>query len=181
MQLPVFETDRLILKGISLQDIPSYQKHFVDYEVIQHLSAQVPWPYPNDGVKLFVENFILPNQGKDRWMWGIFLKSNPDELIGGVDLWRDGKPENRGFWLGKAFWGQGIMTEAVKPVMDYAFDNLGFEKMILSNAVGNLRSRRVKEKSGAKLIGTKPTKFVSPNYSESELWVISKEDWKKFN
>lgn len=181
MQLPVFETERLILRGITLQDIPSYQKHFVDYEVIQHLSALVPWPYPADGVKLFVENFILPNQGKNRWMWGIFLKTNPDELIGGVDLWRDGKPENRGFWLGKAFWGKGLMTEAVKPVMDYAFDVLGFEKMILSNAVGNVRSRRVKEKSGAKLIGTKPTKFVSPKYSESELWEITKEDWKQFN
>lgn len=177
MDLPIFETKRLILKGITLADTDAYNKHFVDYEVIQHLSDQVPWPYPNDGVKLFIENFILPQQGKERWMWGIFLKTNPQELIGGVDLWKHGKPENRGFWLGKKFWGQGIMTEAVKPIMDYAFDVLGFEKMTLSNAVGNIRSRRVKEKTGAKLIGTKESKFVSSNYSESEIWEITKENW----
>lgn len=178
MNLPIFETKRLIIKGITLADTEAYTKHFVDYEVIQHLSDQVPWPYPKDGVRHYIENFILTHQGKERWMWGIFLKSNPFELIGGVDLWRNGKPENRGFWLGKKFWHQGIMTEAVKPIMDYAFDALGFEKMTLSNAVGNIRSRRVKEKTGARLIGTRPSKFASPNYTESEIWEISKADWK---
>ena len=48
----------------------------------------------------------------------MFLKTNPNELIGAVDLYRDGKPENRGFWLGKPFWKQGIMTEAVTVIMD---------------------------------------------------------------
>lgn len=179
--LPEFQTARLILRGITLADAEAYHRHFVDYEVIQHLSNAVPWPYPNDGVQLFIENFILPNQGKDRWMWGIYLKDNSSELIGGIDLWRQGRPEHRGFWLGKKFWGMGYMTEAVKPVMDYAFDHLSFEKIILSNAVGNLRSRRIKEKTGATFIGTRPSKFVSPLYTESELWEITKENWKKFN
>ena len=39
------------------------------------------------------------------------------------------------------------MTEAVVPVMDHAFNNLGFEKMVLANDLGNDRSRRVKEKT----------------------------------
>jgi ribosomal-protein-alanine N-acetyltransferase len=176
--IPTFETKRLILKEVSLADVPAYEKYFVDYEVIGHLSSTVPWPYPKNGVKEFLERFIIPEQGKDRWFWGIYLKDKPDEIIGGVDLWRKGKPENRGFWLGRPFWGNGYMTEAVEPVMSYAFDELGFEKLIFANAVGNSRSRRIKEKTGARLIDVRPAKFVNPGYTEHEVWELSKHEWQ---
>lgn len=177
--VPVFETRRLILRELRLSDAPSYERHFVDYEVISQLSSAVPWPYPVGGVKDYLSQ-NLPKQGLNRWDWAICLKENPEEVIGSVGLWRPGTPEHRGFWLGKKFWGQGLMTEAVVPVNDYAFDVLGFEKLIFSNAVGNLRSRRVKEKTGAKLIGTRPAGFVNPSYTEAETWELSKEDWSSF-
>src|SRR6185312_8059826 len=120
----------------------------------------LPWPYPEDGILNFLKTQVLPRQGKDKWMWGLFLKDNPDELIGIVELWREGHPANRAFWLGRKFWGRGLMTEAVAPVMDYAFDKLGFEKLVFSNALGNDRSRRVKEKTGARLLRTEPAKYV---------------------
>ena len=44
--MKTFETERLILKPITKQDIASYQKNFADYEVIRFLAATVPWPYP---------------------------------------------------------------------------------------------------------------------------------------
>lgn len=178
MALPTFETERLILRGIELRDAPSYQQNFADYEVIRHLSRVVPWPYPPNGAEEFVRDFILRVQEQDRWIWGIFMKSNPDELIGGVDLWRKGQPENRGFWLGRSFWGQGIMHEAVVPVTDYAFDQLGFEKLVFSNARGNIPSRRIKEKTGARFIGVEPAEFVDPLYRERELWELTKEEWR---
>jgi [ribosomal protein S5]-alanine N-acetyltransferase len=178
-RIPTFETDRLILRGVTSKDIPAYEKYFIDYEVIGHLSAAVPWPYPKEGVKQFLEILIFPHQGNDQWFWGIFEKKNPDELIGVVHLWRNTRPENRGFWLGKPFWGKGYMTEAVAPVMTYAFEQLGFEKLIFANAVGNIKSRRVKEKSGARLIGVRPAKFVNPSYTEHEIWELTKSEWKE--
>ena len=86
MNLPRFETERLILKEITLDDAASYQKHFADYEVISQLSHHVPWPYPSDGAKTFIEKSILRQQGKDHWIWGLFLKTNPSEIIGAIDL-----------------------------------------------------------------------------------------------
>ncbi len=179
MTLPILETPRLILREVTPEDIPSYKKHFVDYEVIRQLSDQVPWPYPEDGIEYFLNNVINPAQGKDRWMWGIFLKSNTSELIGAVDLWRQSRPENRGFWLGRKFWGQGFMTEACEAVNKCAFEQLGFEKIGFANAVGNTKSRRIKEKTGAKFLGVAPAKFVDPQYTEHELWELTKEDWSK--
>lgn len=179
-ELPVFETERLILRGVTQADAPAYQKHFVDYEIISPLSSMVPWPYPENGAEDFIRSQILPRQGIDKWVWGIFLKENPDELIGVVDLWREGRPENRGFWLGRAFWGKGYMTEAVTPVMDYAFEHLGFQRLVFANAVGNERSRRVKEKTGARLLYTAPASFVDPAYTEHEVWELNKEDWRNY-
>lgn len=178
--LPQFETERLILKAVTKDDIPSYTKHFVDYEIIEQLAATVPWPYPENGVEWFLNQLIWPHQGKTQWMWGLFEKQNSSELIGAIHLWSKGHPENRGFWLGKKFWGKGYMTEAVKPVMNYAFNELGFEKLIFTNAVGNLKSRRVKEKTGCRLIDIKPAKFVNPKYTEHEIWELTKEEWIKY-
>ena len=180
MKIPQFTTERLLLKGVSEADIPAYQRHFVDYEVIRNLAASVPWPYPDDGVRDFVCSDILPAQGKDRWVWGLFLQTNPGELIGAVDRWREGKPEHRGFWLGRQFWGLGYMTEAVTPITDYAFDALGFEELIFENATANRRSRRVKEKMGAELLQTRTASYVDPTFGESELWRLTKLAWQTF-
>ena len=178
--IPVFQTDRLILRGVTLNDASSYAKHFIDYEVVRFLSKSIPWPYPEDGIKNYLKEVVLPRQGKGKWVWGIFLKVNPEELIGVVDLWRQGRPEHRGFWLGKKFWGMGIMTEAVIPITDYAFSSLGFEKLVFANAKGNIASRRVKEKTGCTCIGTRTYQFVDPQLTESELWELSRESWEVF-
>lgn len=180
MDIPEFKTERLLLKGVTAADIPAYTQHFVDYEVIRNLAATVPWPYPADGVQDFVLNDILPAQSNDRWVWGLFLQTAPLELIGAVDLWREGKPEHRGFWLGEQFWGQGYMTEAVTPITDYAFAALGFEELIFKNAAANLRSRRVKEKMGAEFIMTRTASYVDPSFGESELWRLTKQAWQAF-
>ncbi len=73
------------------------------------------------------------------------------------------------------------MTEAVKPVIDYAFGELKFKKLIFANAVGNERSRRIKEKTGAIYLENRPAKFVNPKYSEHEIWELTKERWNEFN
>lgn len=59
--LPEFQTERLILKAVTKEDIPSYTKHFVDYEVIEHLAAGVPWPYPENGVEWFLNSRYMPS------------------------------------------------------------------------------------------------------------------------
>jgi RimJ/RimL family protein N-acetyltransferase len=175
---PIFQTERLVLKAITSKDADAYSKHFIDYNVIRYLSSVVPWPYPENGVEDFLKTTVFPYQGKDKWVWGIFLKENPDELIGCIDLWRKGKPENRGFWLGKKYWGKGIMTEANYPILDYAFKHLRFEKLIFANAVSNIASRRIKEKTGCRLIGIEPASFVDPEFKEHELWELTSKDWE---
>jgi RimJ/RimL family protein N-acetyltransferase len=178
--IPNFETARLLLREVTEDDVPSYETHFVDYEVIRQLNSLVPWPYPKGGVLDYVRTEIMPKQGNNHWVWAITLRACPEEMIGSIGLWRKGKPENRGFFLGRKFWGQGIMTEAVVPITDYAFDVLGFETLIFNNAVGNIRSRRIKEKTGARLLRIEPAKFVDPALTEQEVWELTSKEWQLF-
>lgn len=72
------------------------------------------------------------------------------------------------------------MTEAVQPVLDYAFNGLGFNKFIFENAVQNKASRRIKEKTGCRYIKRVPKKAINPEYKEAEVWELTKTDWLKF-
>ena len=179
--VPTFETKRLLLRELVEADAPAYERYFVDYEVIRHLAGSVPWPYPDDGVTNYIRSDIIPEQGRERWVWAITQKEKPSELIGAIELMRRANPTNRGFWLGTPFWGRGYMTEATSPITDYAFTKLGFEKLLFGNAVGNRRSARIKDKSGARLIRREAATYVDPTITEREIYELTKDDWLKMS
>jgi RimJ/RimL family protein N-acetyltransferase len=189
LPVPKLETKRLVLRAVTLEDAPSYGRHFIDYEVVRTLANTVPWPYPDDGIENFIKYVLLPGQGKDFWAWGLFLKETPDEMpdempdrmrvemIGGLTLRREGSKGNRGFWLGRKFWGQGLMSEAVAATLDFAFNIAGFEVLHLQNAHGNEASRRIKLSTGARYVGEDVGHYVDPALTITELWELRKEDW----
>ena len=178
--VPEFKTRRLFLRGIRLSDAESYQKHFADWEIINTLNHKIPWPYPEKGAEDYIKT-ILPKQGVSHWTWGLFSRDNLRELIGCCELRRKGTPGNRGFWLARRYWGKGLMTEAQYPILNYAFQELNFKKLLLDNAVQNTASRRIKEKTACRFIEIRPQKFVNPKFTESEIWELTKEDWLKFS
>jgi len=59
-----------------------------------------------------------------------------------------------GYWLGAAYWGRGIATEAVALVTDWAFGAHGLLRIFAQPFAANLASRRVLEKAGYQLEGT---------------------------
>lgn len=178
VQVETLYTQRLILKALTLDHVADYQSGFADYEVIRHMNGRVPWPYPDDGVLTFVETEVLPHQGRTLWQWGLFLKEAPEKLIGSISL-RLSDYDNRGFWLAKDYWGRGLMTEACIKVTEYAFTKLEFDVLRFTNAKGNHRSHRIKEKQGARWVKNSPMKAVDPEYTEAEHWELTKENWKK--
>jgi ribosomal-protein-alanine N-acetyltransferase len=85
----------------------------------------------------------------------------------------------RGFWLDPEFQGRGLMTEAADRVTDFAFRDLGWPHLWLSNATTNLASARVKEKQGARLIGREPAHYVE-GPGERMVWLIEREAWLRY-
>lgn len=53
-----------------------------------------------------------------------------------------------GYWIGVPFWGQGLISEAVREIIRYAFEDLHLEKLWCGYFDGNMKSKRVQEKCG---------------------------------
>ena len=53
-----------------------------------------------------------------------------------------------GYWIGKKFWGRGLIPEAVKELIRHGFEDLNLEKIWCGYFEGNIKSRRVQEKCG---------------------------------
>lgn len=163
-----------------MDDAPAIQKYFDNWNVIKNLSVAIPWPYPADGAEQFLRDCVVPRseEGKELF-WVLIPKEGEQEAIGVISF-RIEKYENdecgpRGFWLAESFWGQGLMTEAVAVVNDFVFDRLGFDSFCVCNAVDNIGSRRVKEKTGAKFVRYGELEHHSGT-SKTEVWEVSKGD-----
>ncbi|MBI1216803.1 MAG: GNAT family N-acetyltransferase [Alphaproteobacteria bacterium] len=176
----------MALRPLEARDAQAVQKYFPEWAIVKYLTKQVPWPYPPDGARDFIENVALPAMAAgDQWLWALTLKeaalkeAGDDEAVGIIHLRRHSKEGNRGFWLALPHHGKGLMTEAVTAVNDYTFGALGFERITIKNAKENAGSRRVKEKTGAVLLRTEPTDDYHGGYAESEVWELTAENWRK--
>jgi RimJ/RimL family protein N-acetyltransferase len=172
------QTRRLVLRPLELADAGQLQRVFPQWEIVQHLNARVPWPYPPDGALTFLRDVALPAMARgEQWNWSIRLKAAPAEIIGSIGLIR-GESDNRGFWLAPPWRGQGLMTEATEAVNDYWFETLGFPVMRVAKAQANAASRRISEKNGMRLIGTEARDYVCGRLP-SEVWEITAEEWRR--
>lgn len=181
--IPILETDRLILRPVTIEDAPAIQKYFNNWNIIRHLSMRVPWPYPDDGAETFIREQCLPKmKARKSRVWVIALKDSedPDEAVGVVDYHdSDDDYGNRGFWIAEHLWRQGLMTEAVTAVQDYLFFECGIPEMYVCNSIKNNGSRRVKEKTNAEYIG----EIILPHHSGEERaqrWRLTRENWAAF-
>ena len=179
-RLPAVElhTPRLLLRPLQASDATQTQLLFPHWDIVKHLNAIVPWPYPHDGAFTFCRDRALPAiERGDEWHWTLRLKESPQQHIGVISLHKDAA-DNRGFWLGLPWHGQGLMTEAVIAVNDFWFDVLGYKTMRTPKAVGNLASRRISEKTGMRMVATEERNFVSGRLP-CEIWEITAKEWHK--
>jgi len=175
--IPTLETNRLSLRPPVPEDADALQRHFDDWGVIKQIGSHVPWPYPKDGARAYLDVFIPQNGNGTFYYWGIFAKTNPKELIGAIEYrFRPEDEDNRGFWLSRSHWGQGLMTEAVARTQDYMFFDVGVSKLIIRNLSTNVRSKNIKVKTGALLIG-QGTGEYHDGIQDEDIWELTRARW----
>jgi RimJ/RimL family protein N-acetyltransferase len=170
-------TERLILRPQELADAEQIQALFPQWEIVRYLMNRVPWPYPAEGALSYIRDVALPQMKREEaWHWTMRLAAEPEQIIGSISLFR-GSQDNRGFWLGPHWRGQGLMSEASVWVNDFWFSTLGFEVLRVSKAVGNTASRRISESQGMRLVGHGEKDYVC-GHLPSEIWEITAEEWR---
>lgn len=110
----------------------------------------IPYPYPRNAMTAFLKSAIKAMKAGQRYLF-VIRRFDSDEPLGVVDLINVRlHPRLRSaeiaYWLGKRYWNQGIMTQAVKAVLRFAFETLKLHRVYVNHLEGNDASRRVIEK-----------------------------------
>lgn len=86
-----------------------------------------------------------------------------------------------GYWIGRPYWGRGLVPEAAREMLRHAFEDLKFEKVWCAYYDGNVKSKRVQEKCGFKYQWTTEKVDVPQLHDTRKGHVncLTKEEWRK--
>ena len=148
------ETERLILRPFRETDL----QDLYDYASVPGVGEMAGWPYhrsieeSQEILRSFIDGknvLALVHKGGNKCIGSLGFHSSwaaSDLRYGHLRL------TELGYVLAKEYWGQGLMPEAVKAVIDYCFTELGLEALTCGHFDDNNRSRRVIEKCGFKFV-----------------------------
>ena len=148
------ETERLILRRYQMEDAPQmYQNWASDPAVTEFLT----WPTHSSAevsgrvMKMWMDSYDDPAY----YNWGIVWKENGQVIgnIAAVNLNEDLEEVEIGYCLGRAWWGQQIMPEALEAVIRFFFTQVGANRVCAHHDSKNPKSGRVMQKAGMKQEG----------------------------
>ncbi|WP_137652166.1 GNAT family N-acetyltransferase [Bifidobacterium moukalabense] len=173
------ETDRLILRRWEESDAEDLYTYASDPDV----GPIAGWPAHQclDESRGVIRNVL---NGKEAY--AVCLKED-GKAIGAIELKLNGHTDmtdqddecEMGYWLGKPFWGRGIMPEAVKEMLRHAFEDCGMRKVWIGYYEGNIKSKRVQEKCGFKYQWRSENVDVPLMHEKrtGNVSLMTKEDW----
>ena len=175
----MLQTERLILRRFVESDAEAM---FQNWASSAENLTYVTWnPHPDvevtrNSIRNWVSSYINPNYYK----WAICLKENPEQVIGDISIVEIHEEDSSceiGYVLGKNYWGLGMMTEALKAVLDFCFTQAGFQEVKARYASLNPASGRVMEKAGMSYLKTITNGVERKGYLADLIYYqISRED-----
>ena len=141
-------TDRLFLRRWDDSDAEALYSFASDPDV----GPIAGWP-PHHSVSESLD--VIRNVFNGAEAYVICFKTE-NQPIGAIELKLNGHTDmtdrddesELGYWLGKPFWGRGIMPEAVREMIRHGFEDIGMNKIWCGYYDGNTKSKRVQEKCG---------------------------------
>ncbi|MCO0600208.1 MULTISPECIES: GNAT family N-acetyltransferase [Peribacillus] len=109
----------------------------------------------------------------------IIYKGEIAGTIGFNEINKASKIGSIGYWLGEGFQGKGIMTKAFKAFIDYGFRELGLNRIEVSIAVENKRSRALAERQGFIEEGRlRQAEWLYDHYVDHIIYAKLAEEWE---
>lgn len=144
----ILETERLILRQWEESDAENLYKYASDPAV----GPIAGWP-SHQSIDESLD--VIRNVFCGAEAYAVCLKSD-NKAIGAIELKLNGHTDmterddecELGYWIGKPFWGQGLIPEAAREILRHAFEDIGMQKVWCGYYDGNENSKRVQEKVG---------------------------------
>jgi ribosomal-protein-alanine N-acetyltransferase len=173
---PTLETERLRLREVTVADAADLHSYFGDSETAVYV--------PHKALKTIAETEeILSRAAKylamrDSIRFAIERKSD-SKVMGIFDL-HSLSPQNHrmeiGYGLAKEFWGFGYMTEAVREVIRFAFEEMSMHRVEAECETENIRSCKLAERCGMTLEATRVENQINKGrFVSNHLYAIIRE------
>ncbi|WP_440115718.1 GNAT family N-acetyltransferase [Paenibacillus sp. QZ-Y1] len=150
---PEFETERLVLRRLTLEDVDDYFMYASDPSV----SQQSLWNCHetlDDSIQ-YIQRALRNYEQKTVYLWAFVLKET-GRLIGRGGIFHlneSMQSAELGYSIASRYWGKGLAAEAMQPIVDYCFQELDCNRLEGRCNADNIGSARVMEKLGMSVEG----------------------------
>ncbi len=139
---------KFILRSWQSSDIDSLIKYAHNAKIANYLTNAFPYPYTKESGEAFLQMacsqpekfFAIDIDGEAIGSIGIFPQSDIHCLNAEI-----------GYWLAEPFWGNGIITAAVRQIVDYGFRTFRLTRIFARPFGSNKASQRVLQKADFQL------------------------------
>lgn len=173
------ETNRLILRPLTHADAPSIQD-VASVRAVADTMISIPHPYPDGEAERYISRQIAEFEASYSVSFVIERKS--EKAFCGVieirDIEREHSQAELSFWLAVEMWGQGYMSEALKPMLRFGFEDLELNRIYAYHMVKNPGSAKVLQKNGFVQEGVLRKRVRKWGvFEDVKLWAILRRDW----
>ncbi|GAB3372510.1 GNAT family N-acetyltransferase [Azotobacter armeniacus] len=144
----ISETERMLIRPLSLDDVPSLAEILSDPEVMKHSVRGV---CDEAATRRFIEWCLACYESHGVGPWALVEKESR-ALIGfcgvGPEFVGDVEEINLGYRLAQRYWGAGFATEAACAALAFAFSEKAFRSVVVIVEPEHGASMRVVEKAG---------------------------------
>jgi ribosomal-protein-alanine N-acetyltransferase len=179
INFPTLETERLILRQMTLEDADFIFQHFSASAVSQYLMDEPPMTEYAQALEII--EFYLEPEGKTHNRWVIIRKSDR-QPIGTCGFHKWDKRYFRaeiGYDLSPSFWGQGYMMESMRAVISNGFEQMGLNRIEALVYVENHRSIQLLQRLGFKQEGVLRDYFyLDGKFYDHSLFALLQSEWK---
>ena len=140
-----FETSRLIARRFTALDLDAFVAMRADPEVARFQSWE---NFTEEDGRAFLEPGPQRNPGEPGWFQFALERKEDQRFVGDCGSETDPRLAQIGYTIARPYWNQGYATEAVRGLLEYAFANFPFHRIIASVDPRHTASVRVLEKAG---------------------------------
>jgi RimJ/RimL family protein N-acetyltransferase len=173
------ETRRLWLRWPRQSDAPALSVLASEWDVAR-ATAMIPHPNGPEDADRFIRAARAANARGAALRFGLTLKSFPRKFVGMIGVEPDEAGPRLGFWLGRPYWGRGLMSEAVEALADVFFQLTQRDELAAFVLPENAVSRAVLDKACFVDEGRIEAGPGRPGDSPVARLVLRRRDWRGF-